>query len=174
VTDTVGFVEQPAKSNILKTTRNSDGSITTTQSIPSPILIVDDWAVASDGSVAFVPGQDYHIDWVNVDGTRTSTPPIAHNWQQLSDSAKTAIIDSTKHFVDSVTDVMLVQLNKNAGTKQSVVFVWPEVSDIPDYRSVITELGIVRAGADNDLWIRQGGSSFLLPGSANTRWCTTS
>jgi hypothetical protein len=50
----------------------------------------------SDGSIAIVRGRDYHIDWVNADGSRTSSPKIPFEWQRLSDEDKVAFIDSVK------------------------------------------------------------------------------
>src|SRR5204862_3864259 len=54
------------------------------------------WAVLADGSIAIVRGQDYHIDFVNPDGSLTVSPKVPFEWQRLSDEDKAAIIDSTK------------------------------------------------------------------------------
>ena len=62
----------------------------------NPLPVVDEWAVLSDGAVALVRGRDYHIDWVNPDGSRTSSPKIPFEWQRLSDEDKVAFIDSVK------------------------------------------------------------------------------
>jgi len=62
----------------------------------NPLPVVDEWALVSDGSVAIVRGRDYHIDWVNADGSRTSSPKIPFEWQRLSDEDKVAFIDSVK------------------------------------------------------------------------------
>jgi len=62
----------------------------------NPLPIVDDWAILPDGSVAFVRGADYHVDWVNADGTKTSSPKIPFDWQRLTDEDKVAFIDSVK------------------------------------------------------------------------------
>ncbi len=58
--------------------------------------VVDDWAVLSDGTIAIVRGQDYHVDWVSVDGNRKASPKIPFDWQRLSDDDKIAVIDSAK------------------------------------------------------------------------------
>ena len=49
----------------------------------------DDWAVLTDGSVAFVRGHDYHIDWIRPDGTVTSSPKLPFDWQRLAEESKT-------------------------------------------------------------------------------------
>ena len=53
----------------------------------NPMPIVDDWAVLSDGSIAIVRGQDYHVDFLNADGT------IAIGDQ---DPVRLAALDATK------------------------------------------------------------------------------
>jgi hypothetical protein len=61
-----------------------------------PLKMVDEWSVLSDGSVAFVRGQDYHIDWICADGTTTSTPKLPFDWKRLTDEDKHRLVDSTR------------------------------------------------------------------------------
>ena len=74
--------------------RDNGGSYAMIESNPLPML--DEWAVLSDGSVAIVRGQDYHIDFVNPDGSMTRGPKMAYAWEALSDDAKIALVDSMK------------------------------------------------------------------------------
>ena len=91
--DTVAFIKtQKIKMN---TTQDENGGIRMVSEI-NPLPVVDEWALVSDGSVAIVRGRDYHIDWVNADGSRTSSPKIPFEWQRLSDEDKVAFIDSVK------------------------------------------------------------------------------
>ena len=91
--DTLGYIRtQKVKMN---TTQDENGRIMMTSEI-NPLPVVDEWAMTSDGSVAFVRGRDYHIDWVGPDGTRTSSAKIPFEWQRLSDEDKVAFIDSVK------------------------------------------------------------------------------
>lgn len=66
----------------------------------SPISTIDDWTVLPDGSVAIVRGADYHIDWVDANGTRSSSPKMPFDWKRLSDEDKVAIIDSTRRALE--------------------------------------------------------------------------
>lgn len=59
--------------------------------LPSP----DEWAVLTDGSLAFVRGHDYHIDWVRADGATSSSPKLPFDWKPVTDSIKRKLIDST-------------------------------------------------------------------------------
>ena len=61
--------------------QDENGRITMTSEI-NPLPVVDEWAMVSDGSVALIRGRDYHIDWVNADGTRSSSPKIPFEWQR--------------------------------------------------------------------------------------------
>lgn len=91
--DTLGYIKtQKIKMNA---STDENGRITMTSEI-NPLPVVDEWAMVSDGSVALIRGRDYHIDWVNADGTRSSSPKIPFEWQRLSDEDKVAFIDSVK------------------------------------------------------------------------------
>jgi hypothetical protein len=61
----------------------------------NPMPEVDDWAVLPDGTIAIVR-KDYHVDYINADGTKSSSPRIPFDWQRLTDSAKSAVIDSAR------------------------------------------------------------------------------
>src|SRR6185437_5855764 len=91
--DTAAFYKiAKVKMNI---TQNEHGI--TMMSEINPMPLVDDWAVMSDGTVAIVRGQDFHVDWVNANGSLTAAPKIPFDWQHLSDDDKIAVIDSAKN-----------------------------------------------------------------------------
>jgi hypothetical protein len=91
--DTLGYIKTQALK--MSSSQDENGRITMT-SITNPLPVVDEWALTSDGGVALVRGRDYHIDWVNPDGSKTSSPKIPFEWQRLSDEDKVAFIDSVK------------------------------------------------------------------------------
>jgi hypothetical protein len=95
--DTAGFYKIPKMK--LNFNQSEKGMSVTPEINPMPV--VDDWAVLSDGSVAIVRGRDYHVDWINADGSVTSSPKIPFDWQRLTDEDKTAVIDSAKAAVDA-------------------------------------------------------------------------
>jgi hypothetical protein len=43
-----------------------------------------------------IRGRDYHVDWVNADGSVTSSSKIPFEWQRLTDEDKVAFVDSAK------------------------------------------------------------------------------
>jgi hypothetical protein len=52
--------------------------------------------VLSDGSIALVRGQDYHIDWIRPDGTKFSTAKLPFDWRRLTDDDKQKLLDSAR------------------------------------------------------------------------------
>jgi hypothetical protein len=91
--DTVTFFKTP-KFN-LNITQSPDGGVRVT-STTNPLPQGDDWALLSDGTVALVRTKDYHVDFLNPDGTTTSSPKIPFQWERLTDEGKVAFIDSAK------------------------------------------------------------------------------
>ncbi|MEO8193435.1 MAG: hypothetical protein ABI681_06260 [Gemmatimonadales bacterium] len=91
--DTVGVIRTPKIKLEAKTDDRGNMSIT---SLINPLPVVDDWAVTSDGAIAFVRGRDYHVDWVNPDGSKGTSSKIPFDWQRMSDEDKVAFIDSVK------------------------------------------------------------------------------
>lgn len=76
-------------------TRSDDGRMSITSQV-NPLPVVDEMVLLPDGSVALVRGKDYHIDFVNADGTKLSAAKIPFDWQRLTDEDKVALIDSVK------------------------------------------------------------------------------
>jgi hypothetical protein len=91
--DTVGFVKVPRPQ--MQMSRDADGRMQFSMTV-NPLPVIDEWAVLSDGSIAFIRGRDYHVDWVNPDGSRSSSPKMPFEWQRLTDEDKVALIDSVK------------------------------------------------------------------------------
>jgi hypothetical protein len=95
--DTAAFIKTPrVRMNMMRTERGM--SVTSTI---DPIPVVDDWAVLPDGGIALVRGRDYHVDYVDADGTRRSGGKIPFDWQRLNDEQKTALIDSTRKAIEA-------------------------------------------------------------------------
>jgi hypothetical protein len=93
VLDTVAFIKTPKVK--MDMTRSDDGRISITTQV-NPLPVVDDWAVLSNGSVAVVRGQDYHVDIFGADGKKSTAVKMPFEWQRLSDEDKVAFIDSVK------------------------------------------------------------------------------
>ena len=76
----------------------------------NPIPTVDDWALLSDGTVAFVRGADYHIDWVAPDGAKSSSGKVPYEWQRLDDDGKAALLDSARKAMEEARERAMAQM----------------------------------------------------------------
>jgi hypothetical protein len=91
--DTLAWIRVP---KIKVSTTPLEGGGVMMRALLNPLAFIDDWTALPDGSIAILRGADYHIDWINANGTRASSPKMRFDWKRLSDSDKVAIIDSTK------------------------------------------------------------------------------
>lgn len=89
--DTVAIL-RTAKFNVSSITMPNGGTSMSIQQVP--LATIDDWAVLSNGTIAVVRGRDYHIDFIQPDGTKRSSDKIAFDWKRLNDDDKLALIDS--------------------------------------------------------------------------------
>jgi hypothetical protein len=62
----------------------------------NPLPQTDDWAVLSDGTVAFLRGLDYRVDFLNPDGSWSSSEKLPYEWQRLGDADKVQVMDSVR------------------------------------------------------------------------------
>ena len=161
--------------------RENGGSYAMIES--NPIPMVDEWAVLSDGSVAIVRGQDYHIDFINPDGSMTRGPKMAYAWEPLSDEAKIALVDSLKKKDEESRKQPSapVSMSGGSGTSGSAGSSgraggggagvsgagvagggaaadrppgeFVSPNDLPDYRPPF-EINAARPDADGNLWIK--------------------
>jgi hypothetical protein len=91
--DTLGAIRIPKSSMTVRATPNG-GFNFIEQANPLPSQ--DEFAVLADGSVAFVRSIDYRVDYLNPDGTWTSSPKLPYDWQPVNDSLKRRIVDSVR------------------------------------------------------------------------------
>ncbi len=91
--DTIGQVKVQRAD--IKVTEGANGQ-PNIQVRQNPLQMVDDWALLSDGSVAFIRGHDFHVDRVGADGTLSSSAKLPFDWQRLDDEAKVALLDSAR------------------------------------------------------------------------------
>lgn len=129
------------------------GSIAVRQTL-NPVAADDEWAMLSDGTIAIVRAQDYHIDWIDPDGTKRSTPKMPYAWRRLTDAQKRAKVDSLKPTVDSIMAANPPRtVQTPEGPKRwSARFEAVSPDSIPDYEPAVG-IGSVRADLDGNLWI---------------------
>ncbi len=92
--DTVGRVKLSSGTR-MNMEQGPDGKMSVKMTI-NPVQTVDDWAVLSDGSVAFVRGQDYHVDVFDAKGSVAHGSKLPFDWKRLTDEDKQKLIDSAR------------------------------------------------------------------------------
>jgi hypothetical protein len=91
--DTLGTVRvQP---QFVAVRRNANGTFNTTN-VTNPLPLVDDWAVLSDGTLAFVRGRDYRVEWLQPDGSLKSSEKLPFPWVQITLEDKERMVDSMR------------------------------------------------------------------------------
>ncbi len=118
--------------------------------VANPMPVNDDWAMLSDGSVALVRAADFHVDWIEPDGTRRSTARLPFDWTRLTDDQKQSLVDSLRaHY--TAHPIKNVGLPGGRGPV-NVPEIVPAAA-LPDY---IPPFGGYTAigDADQHLWIR--------------------
>ena len=188
--DTVGVIRIPKLKMEMKTDDRGGMSLT---SLINPLPVVDEWVVMPDGAIAFVRGRDYHVDWLNPDGTRVSSAKIPFDWQRLTDEDKAAFIDSVKaarerQGANAPTPLLgglgggapNVRINidnsggggggPRPGTTRTTTGGAPQVqfnfvppSELPDYKPPFFA-GSVLADRDGNIWIRTIPTSAISGG----------
>lgn len=88
--DTAGTFKTPS------TTREvTGGPINRNERIsPIPLSPEDAWGVAADGRVVVVRAADYHVDWIDEDGSVTSGPPVPYAPVSIGRAEKEEWLDS--------------------------------------------------------------------------------
>lgn len=136
------------------------------ESVVNPLQSVDDWAVLSDGSVALVRGQDYHIDWIRPNGLLESSAKMPFDWRRVTDVEKQKMLDSARQSQnrkDSLaatstkpgakTQSIIVGMNgRNVEVPATVITTFVSLKEVLDYYPPI-RVNASRADLDNNLWI---------------------
>lgn len=122
----------------------------------NPLDAGDEWAMITDGSIAIVRAHDYHIDWLDADGTKRSTAKMPFDWKRLTDEQKQFKIDSLRPQIETQIKSQASRLptipTPNGPRKILINFDFAPLKDIPDYEPPVSP-GSVKADLDNHLWI---------------------
>ncbi|HYV99024.1 MAG TPA: hypothetical protein VE967_16330 [Gemmatimonadaceae bacterium] len=167
--DTIGKILTGAGAP-LQAVQGTDG-LTSFKQVVNPVTSIDEWSVLPDGSVAFVRGHDYHIDWVFADGTKRSTAKLPFDWRRLTDEDKQNLIDSARRAIDArdpggkggltipeaigrnVAEASLhIVTNADGSRTVPLITEFVPLREIQDYVAPI-RTGAVRGDADGRLWI---------------------
>jgi hypothetical protein len=177
ILDTLAFVRTPKSKMVVS--RDSAGRIMLTSEV-NPLPIVDEWAVTSDGAVAIIRGRDYHVDWIESNGSTKSSPTMPFPWRHLGDSEKVAFVDSVRAIRERNADPQTASTVSTGGHQTNsvrpspsnptssfgpkIVVHFVDPSQLPDYEPPFFT-GSTRADANGHVWIRTIQSTAIPGGS---------
>lgn len=145
--DTLGVIRTP---KIVYSIRMEPEGGWSMNSIPNPLPLTDDWGILADGSVAFVRGVDYRVEFRAPDGTITSSEKLPFPWVRMTEDDKT-------RFADSAKTVMIKNAQTNFATQ---MIAWSNLLNKPYPASFVPPEGYVPpAGLPKD-WILPKGVIF--------------
>jgi hypothetical protein len=119
----------------------------------NPLGVDDPWALLSDGTVAVLSVHDYHLEWVDPDGKRRSTPKMPFDWKRITDERRKQIIDSLTPLLEQRNSQQPITMNTPSGPRtgrQQFEFLPPE--RFGDYEQPI-QTGAMKADLDGHVWI---------------------
>ena len=91
--DTLGVIRIPKTENSIRI--NPQGGFNF-NSVTNPLPATDEWAVMPDGSIAFVRGRDYRVEYRDTNGKVVSGPKVTYPWQHLTEEDKQKLVDSVR------------------------------------------------------------------------------
>jgi hypothetical protein len=152
--DTVAFLKTPSQGRMgMDIKQNPAGGPPnlTVRMLINPFPMSDEWALLSDGTVAIVRAHDYHIDWIDSDGSRRSTPKMQIDWRRYTDDERRQRVDSMRKTADE--QIKRQMAGAAAGGLQIKVDIGivPD-SEFPSFYPPIQQ-GSVLADLDGRLWI---------------------
>ena len=163
-TDTLAFLKLPS-SYPSGTRTDSTGFLFRNWPSINPLPVADGWCVLSDGTLAVVRGQDFHIDWIAPDHSHAASAKLPHEWRRLSDSDKVVLIDSLRSYYGQPGHGYAMTQSYGDGPPHTLVGApdLPDPAVIGDYRPAFAPSG-VRADADGNVWIREPASAATAAG----------
>jgi hypothetical protein len=118
----------------------------------NPFSMADEWSVLNDGTIAIVRVHDYHIDWIDPDGTKRSTPKMPIDWRRYTDAERTQRVDSIKRVADAQIKAQIAQAAGAGAPAMKIDIAIVPDSEFPQFWPPI-EPGSVLADLQGNLWI---------------------
>ncbi|MBL0169543.1 MAG: hypothetical protein IPP90_02280 [Gemmatimonadaceae bacterium] len=147
---TVKIVQQYAS---VVASRDDRGNFTQRLTV-NPTQTADEWGLLPDGTIAILRSHDYHMEWVDPDGTRRTSPKMAFDWKRLTDDGKQHVIDSIKPMLEKQMESMKPQTMQtpDGPRRLTTEIVLVPAKDLPDYEPAI-QPGAMKVDLEGNVWI---------------------
>jgi hypothetical protein len=153
--DTIAWMKTPSQGRMgMEMKENPAGGAPsiTMHMLMNPFSMADEWSMLSDGTVAIVRVRDYHIDWIDPDGTRRSSPKMPIDWKRYTDAERAQRVDSIRKVADEqIKRVLSAQSGAGAPQIKFDLGIVPD-SEFPSFWPPI-QPGSVLADLEGHLWI---------------------
>lgn len=164
--DTLAWLKTPSQGRMaMEIKENPAGGAPTVlmRMLVNPFPMADEWAMLSDGTLALVRAHDYHIDWIDPDGTRRSTPKMPIDWRRYTDLERIARVDSVRKLAEEqIRRGVAAQTSAGGPQFKFDVGIVPD-SEFPTFYPPIQQ-GSVLADLDGHLWILPTTSTNVVNG----------
>ena len=147
---TVKIVQQYAS---VVATRDERGNLTQRLTV-NPTQSADEWGLLPDGTIAILRSHDYHMEWVDPDGTRRTSPKMPFDWKRLTDDGKQHVIDSIKPLLEKQMESMKPQTIQTPDGPRRITteIALVPAKDLPDYEPAI-QPGAMKVDLEGNVWI---------------------
>jgi hypothetical protein len=123
----------------------------TLKELVNPFAMSDEWGLLTDGTIAIVRVHDYHIDWIDPNGTQPSTPKMTIEWRRYTEAEQMQRADSMRGVIEAkVKRSFGLDGSSTLQVKVDIGLV-PD-SEFPQFWPPV-EPGAVIADLDGHLWI---------------------
>jgi hypothetical protein len=152
--DTVAWLKTPSQGRMaMEMKENPAGGPPniTMHMLINPFPMADEWALLNDGTVAIVRSHDYHIDWIDPDGSRRSTEKMPIDWRRYTDDERKQRVDSMRKVADEQIKRQMASVGASGLQIKIDMGIVPD-SEFPSFYPPIQQ-GSVMADLDGHVWI---------------------
>jgi hypothetical protein len=153
--DTVAWMKTPSQGRMAMEIKENPagGAPTVTMHMQlNPFNMADEWSLLSDGTVAIVRVHDYHIDWIDPDGTKRTSPKMPIDWRRYTDAERTQRVDSVRRIADEQLKRATAQQSAAGGPQLKIDLSIVPDSEFPQFWPPI-QPGSVLSDLDAHIWI---------------------
>lgn len=122
----------------------------------NPLDTGDEWVMLTDGTIAIVRAHDYHVDFVDPDGTKRSAPKMPFDWMRITEEQKQFKLDSIRPELEKQMQMQSANLpsmpTPNGMRKLKMAFDFVPLKELSDYEPPVSP-GSVKSDLNNQIWI---------------------